>query len=53
MRNAFQFEQELQQLIENSGLTISECYYVVENAALHLKLLYQEWLSQEEDDTAN
>jgi len=36
------FEELLKDLINNSGLTVAEAYYIVENAALELKILYTE-----------
>lgn len=41
------FEEALTELINNSGLKISEAYYIVENACLRLQVLYNEALSQE------
>ena len=41
------FEQALTELINNSGLKISEAYYIVENACLRLQVLYNESLYQE------
>lgn len=42
------FEEDLTQLINNSGLTISEAYYIVENASLKLKILLNELIMQEQ-----
>lgn len=42
------FEEELTKLINNSGLTISEAYYIVENASLKLKLLLTEMIMEEQ-----
>ena len=41
------FEEALTELINNSGLKISEAYYIVENACLRLQVLYNESLYQE------
>ena len=41
------FEDALTELINNSGLKISEAYYIVENACLRLQVLYNESLYQE------
>ena len=41
------FEEALTELINNSGLKISEAYYIVENACLRLQVLYNEALTQE------
>ena len=41
------FEEALTELINNSGLKISEAYYIVENACLRLQVLYNEALYQE------
>ena len=41
------FETNLNNLINRSGLTVSEAYYIVENAALQLKLLYQQLVFDE------
>lgn len=41
------FETNLNNLINRSGLTVSEAYYIVENAALQLKLLYQQLIFDE------
>ena len=38
------FEEALTELINNSGLKISEAYYIVENACLRLQGLYNESL---------
>ena len=40
------FEEALTELINNSGLKISEAYYIVENACLRLQVLYNEALYQ-------
>lgn len=42
------FEDRLTDLINNSGITVCEAYYIVENASLKLKLLYNEILYKEE-----
>lgn len=42
------FEEELLKLINASGLKVSEAYYIVENAALQLKLLYTELAFKEQ-----
>lgn len=42
------FEEKLTELINNSGLTISEAYYIVENASLRLKLLLNEMIMREQ-----
>lgn len=41
------FEEQLTALINNSGLSISEAYYIVENASLKLKLLKEELINIE------
>lgn len=41
------FEEDLFTLINNCGLPISEAYYIVENASLKLKLLFNELIIQE------
>ena len=41
------FEEALTELINNSGLKISEAYYIVENACLRSQVLYNESLYQE------
>jgi len=41
------FEIQLLNLINNCGLTVSEAYYIVENAALQLKIAYLESLHKE------
>ena len=41
------FEEALTELINNSGLKISEAYYIVANACLRLQVLYNESLYQE------
>ena len=40
--NSKSFEEALMQLINNSGLKVSEAYYIVQNAALQLKSVYDE-----------
>lgn len=47
------FEEELTKLINNSGITISEAYYIVENASLKLKLLFNELVMQEQLNSAS
>lgn len=42
------FEQELLALINNSGITIVDAYYIVENAALQLKSVYERLVVQEQ-----
>ena len=46
------FEEKLTRLINESGLTISEAYYIVENASLKLKLLFNEMIMQEKNNSA-
>lgn len=41
------FEVQLQQLINQSGITITEAYYILKSAMLELKVIYQQML----DDT--
>ena len=45
--NAKDFEDALTNIINNCGLSVSEAYYIVENAALQLKLLYTELVDKE------
>lgn len=47
------FEEKLTKLINESGLTISEAYYIVENASLRLKLLLNEAIFQEKINPTN
>ena len=42
------FEENLNTLINNCGLTVSEAYYIVQNAALNLKNLYLDLIYQEQ-----
>ncbi len=54
IQNAKLFEEQLMKLINNSQLTISEAYYIVENAALQLKNVYLQTLyeySQQDAET--
>lgn len=45
------FEEKLYNLINNCGLTIGEAYYIVNNAALELKLKLYEISIKEQMDT--
>lgn len=45
---AKQLEEQLLFLVNNSGITVSEAYYIVENIALQLKVTYVELLMQEQ-----
>ena len=42
-----EFEKKLTDLINNSGITIPEAYYIVTNASLQLKILYNDLLEKE------
>lgn len=44
------FEEQLIALINNSGLSISEAYYIVENASLRLKLLREDLINIEKQE---
>lgn len=46
------FEEKLTRLINESGLTISEAYYIVENASLKLKLLFNEMIMEEKNNSS-
>ena len=46
--NSKEFEEALMNLINNSGLKVSEAYYIVENAALQLKLVYEQLCLKEQ-----
>ncbi len=48
--NCKKFEEELTKLINSSGLTVAEAYYIVENAALNLKILYYNLAFQESNN---
>ena len=39
-----QFEQQLQQLINNSGITVVDAYYILLSATLQLQLAYNQFL---------
>lgn len=47
------FENSLNNLINNSGITVVEAYYIVENASIRLKMLYNELLYKEELEKQN
>jgi len=49
--NCKKFEEELTKLINSSGLTVTEAYYIVENAALNLKILYYNLAFQESNNS--
>ena len=48
-----QFEEKLTNLINNCGLTISEAYYIVENASLRLKLILNDLAWEEKINPQN
>lgn len=41
------FEKDLTNLINNSGIAIQDAYYIVTNASLQLKILYNDLLEKE------
>lgn len=45
--NSKEFEEKLMELINSSGLPVSEAYYIVTNAALQLKIIYNDLLIKE------
>ena len=47
------FEEKLRMLINNSGLTVSEAYYILYNATLQLKNIYDELVYKEQFQTDN
>lgn len=50
---AKQFEEALMHLINTSGLKVSEAYYIVENAALQLKIAYEQIIASEMNNKDN
>jgi hypothetical protein len=47
--NCYIFEEELTKLINSSGLPVPTAYYIVENMALQLKVVYQELILAEQN----
>lgn len=49
-KNMKKFELNLTNLINNSGLTIGEAYYIVKNASLELERLYSKVLAAPDEE---